>query len=344
MPKPRIFLSSTCYDLSSIRSELTIFLEKRGFEVINSENANFGVTPGIHSHTACINAVEQADFLLLLIGSRHGGTYIGSTSSITNEEYRAAEKLEIPRIVAVQRSVSDYIKTYKRNPTGDHKHIVDDNRIFSFIDYISSGHSDNWIHTFETVENLRNVLNTQFAHYLTLFSQGMRRKNPKVSGQEQVLVDFPASLDRCTTLYPDQDEETAIRNGLRALHEILRKIITDDTKKDAKAEKIKQLWVLGKFGESDENSISMSIDQFKQYAWSTHRGARVNKQFKDYRITCDFDDRFDEWQISMIFDDATEEIPIAWALAEYVKHLLKKHEEKDAYELFCRADMRIYSE
>jgi len=40
MAKPRIFLSSTCYDLSIIRDELTRFLEERGFEVINSEKSS----------------------------------------------------------------------------------------------------------------------------------------------------------------------------------------------------------------------------------------------------------------------------------------------------------------
>jgi len=305
MPKPRIFLSSTCYDLSTIRAELAVFLEKRGFEVINSEDKNFGVTPGMHSHAACVSQVGQADFMLLLIGSRRGGTYIGSLSSITNEEYKAAEKLEIPRIVAVLRSVWDYRKTYTLNPTGNHKHIVDDVRIFSFIDYIASGHSDNWMQTFETIGDLKNILTTQFAHYLTLFSNGMRRSQPKVSGQECEIVDFPSSLDGCAALYPNQDEETAFRNGLRSLHEILRKIVSDGTKKGAKSEKLKQLWVVGQFGESEfGNTIYMSIDQFKQYAWSTYRGTRVNKQFKDYRITCDYDDRYDEWRIVMVFDDA----------------------------------------
>ena len=113
MAKPRIFLSSTCYDLSIIRDELTRFLEERGFEVINSEKSSFGVTPGLHSHSACLEAVNEADYLLLIIGKRRGGTYIGSEKSITNEEYNRAVSLGIPCIVCVLREVFDYIKTYK---------------------------------------------------------------------------------------------------------------------------------------------------------------------------------------------------------------------------------------
>ncbi len=36
MAKPRIFLSSTCYDLSDARAALTTFLGGFGFEVLNT--------------------------------------------------------------------------------------------------------------------------------------------------------------------------------------------------------------------------------------------------------------------------------------------------------------------
>lgn len=345
MAKPRIFLSSTCYDLSTVRAELTRFLESRGFEVINSEDKNFGVSPGMHSHTACLAEVEPADYLLLLVGSRRGGTFIGSESSITNEEYKIAEKLDLPRIVAVQRKVWDHRVTYKKNPRADHSHIVDDVRIFSFIDYVASGHSDNWIHSFETIEDIQKILTTQLSHYLTLFSRGLRRKEAKVAGQERELVDFPTALDGVDVRYPDQDEATSFRNGLKALHDLMRKIITDDTKKDAKAEKLKQMWVLARYGDCDDaDSLSLLVDRFKQYAWSSHKGQRVNNQFGDYNISAYYNDDPTDFRTKMRFKDADEENPIAWVLQEYVSHLLGRHEADDAFNRFCRADMRIYNE
>ncbi len=343
MAKPRIFLSSTCYDLSTVRAELTRFLESRGFEAINSQDKNFGVSLGMHSHTACLSEVESADYLLLVIGSRRGGTYIGSESSITNEEYKVAEKLDLPRIVAVQRSVWDHRPTYKKNPRADHSHIVDDVRIFSFIDYIASGHSDNWVHTFETIQELEQVVTTQFAHYLTQFSKSLRKKEPKIVGQQRELVEFPTQLDEINSLYPDQDEATSFRNGLRALHELLKGIITDGTKNDAKAEKLKQIWVLGRYGEChDGDSLSLSADRFKQYAWSTSKGTRVNNQFEDYRIRAYYNDDPEDFRTVLDFKDANEETPIAWVLQEFIKHLIAKH-NAEAFDIFCRADMRIYS-
>lgn len=345
MAKPRIFLSSTCYDLSIIRTELTRFLDDRGFDVINSESKDFGVSPGIHSHSACLAEVRQADYLLLLVGSRRGGTFIGSESSITNEEYKSAEKLDLPRIVAVQQRVWEHRTTFKKNPQADHSHVVDDVRIFTFIDYVASGHSDNWIHSFETIKDIQEILTTQFAHYLTLFSQQLRRKEPKISGQEREFVEFPTALDGVDTRYPVQEEATSLRNGLRALHALLKRIITDDTKEDSKSEKLKQMWILARYGDCDDGeTLSFLVDRFKQYAWSTRKGARINTQFEDYNVSAYYNDDPEDFRIVMHFHDADVETPIAWALQEYATHLLEKYEESDALDQFCRADMRFYSE
>lgn len=51
MAKARIFISSTCYDLSAVRNELDEFLSSLDFEVLNSEKTNFGVTPVINRDT-----------------------------------------------------------------------------------------------------------------------------------------------------------------------------------------------------------------------------------------------------------------------------------------------------
>ncbi len=346
MAKPRIFLSSTCYDLSIIRDELTRFLEERGFEVINSEKSSFGVTPGLHSHSACLEAVNEADYLLLIIGRRRGGTYIGSEKSITNEEYNRAVSLGIPCIVCVLREVFDYIKTYKKNPGADHSHIVDDVRIFHFIEYIASGHSDNWIHKFETIDDLKKILTAQFAHYLYLFSRSLRpNKKEKESKEKIYITEFPTNLNKLLEKNLSQEEETVLRNGLYKLHQIIVKILKADIKKDAKLEKLKCLWIFGRYGELIPNwsscLLSMNMDNFKQYAWSYHRAKRVFNQFKEFGVNGWIDE--DGENIYIKFDEENEDNGIAWALKDYVDTLLSQHDEENAYKLFCAADMRCYS-
>lgn len=158
MAKPRIFISSTCFDLNDIRSELTDFLESYQFEVINSQLPSFGVSPKDHSHTACLDQVHNADYLILIIGRRYGGTFIGSEKSITNEEYKLAVKRGIPIIVFVDRQVDNSILLYKKNATGDFSSIVDDTRIFHFIDYIKSASEDNWVHQYANINEIKNTL------------------------------------------------------------------------------------------------------------------------------------------------------------------------------------------
>lgn len=196
MPKPRIFLSSTCYDLTQVRSELTSFLEERGFDVINSEKSSFGVTPGRHSHSACLEEVDNANYLLLLIGKRYGGNYIGSEKSITNEEYNRAVRNKIPCIVCVDEKVNQNRQLYKNNPQGDFSSIVDNTKIFDFIDYIASGHSDNWLHSFNNIQDIRNILTNQFAHYLFNYSMSLSKNNEKINDGSVIFVEFPQNLEK----------------------------------------------------------------------------------------------------------------------------------------------------
>ena len=176
MAKPRIFISSTCYDLNDIRSELTDFLQKYNFEVLNSQLKNFGVTPGKHSHTACLEQVENADFFIVIIGGRRGGTFIGSEKSITNEEYSLAVKKGVPIMVFVNQRVNEILPLYKKNATLDFSDVVEDKRVFYFIEYIKASSEDNWIFQFQNVNDIKETIIAQFAYYLFLFPRIV--KNP----------------------------------------------------------------------------------------------------------------------------------------------------------------------
>src|SRR5579885_3525654 len=114
MAKPRIFLSSTCYDLGDARAALTDFLEDWGFEVLNSQSGKFGVKPRVHSHDACLAMMENADYVVLIIGGRRGGTYVGSEQSITNEEIKAAQKLERPIFAFLDKKVDALRHVYRK--------------------------------------------------------------------------------------------------------------------------------------------------------------------------------------------------------------------------------------
>jgi Domain of unknown function (DUF4062) len=125
MSKPRTFLSSTCFDFADARSAIAEHLKLLGHEPIRSDTAEFGVSLGKHSHEACLDQVDNCDYLILLIGGRRGGTFVGSEKSITNEEYRRALKKRKPIITFVKRKVELARRMYKKNPKGDFTGVVD---------------------------------------------------------------------------------------------------------------------------------------------------------------------------------------------------------------------------
>jgi hypothetical protein len=76
MPSPKIFLSSTCYDLGIVREQLRSFFLRLGYDPILSEYSDVLYDPRTHTHTSCIQEVPNADIVVVLIGSRFGGRVI----------------------------------------------------------------------------------------------------------------------------------------------------------------------------------------------------------------------------------------------------------------------------
>jgi hypothetical protein len=92
--KPAIFISSTIYDFRDLRSALKFWLEQLGYEVMLSEFNDFTKPLDENSYTACLKAIERANYFILLIGARTGGLFDASKKvSITRMEYRTAYDL-----------------------------------------------------------------------------------------------------------------------------------------------------------------------------------------------------------------------------------------------------------
>ncbi|WP_158694106.1 DUF4062 domain-containing protein, partial [Cronobacter malonaticus] len=72
----RVFVSSTCYDLSLLRSQLRIFIQNLGYEPMMSDYSDLLYDPRQHTHTSCIDEVSSADVVVLIIGSRFGGKVV----------------------------------------------------------------------------------------------------------------------------------------------------------------------------------------------------------------------------------------------------------------------------
>lgn len=90
---PKIFLSSTIYDLADLRSAIKYWLEEYGFEVLGSEWPDFPHPLDRELIEAALAPIEDCDYYLLLIGRRRGTVRPELGVSVTRAEFRRAREV-----------------------------------------------------------------------------------------------------------------------------------------------------------------------------------------------------------------------------------------------------------
>lgn len=174
MAFPRVFISSTCYDLGEVRDSLVDFLQGLHFEPILSDRGDIFYHPDLHTHESCITEVENCQLFVLIIGGRFGGEYkIDTAKSVTNAEYLAARNLTRPVFTFVKREVYDDHRLYQRNKS---KSTVMESiefpsiekqeyaaQIFEFINDVRLSESNNGFFPFDYARDIRSLLGKQLS-------------------------------------------------------------------------------------------------------------------------------------------------------------------------------------
>lgn len=167
-----IFVSSTCYDLSQIRVDLSEFIENSGHKSILSEFDNFPISPELNTIENCIKIVkENADILILIVGNRYGNI-IENGKSITNNEFLVAKQKGIPIFCFIEKNTLNAINFWKNNKDGDFSNIVDNTKIFEFIVDIREN-SKIWTFPFEKAQDIVKILKIQLSY---LFKSSLKVK------------------------------------------------------------------------------------------------------------------------------------------------------------------------
>ena len=186
MEQLKIFVSSTCYDLSQVRSDMFDFLSSKGFTPVLSEYTSFPIDPDNDTLENCIENVKTADIFILLIGNRYG--YITDAGkSITNTEYLFAKQRGIPIYVFIYKPLVNILPFWRKNKTADFTDTVDTPKIFEFVESIRSV-DKRWCFEFERAQDIVSTLNIQLSY---LFKQALviRQKF-----QQKTLPDFWTKL------------------------------------------------------------------------------------------------------------------------------------------------------
>lgn len=192
MSKPRVFVSSTYFDLKHVRSSLESFISALGFDVVLSEKGKIAYSPDLPLDESCYKEAQSSDILVLIVGGRYGAeasprstsapkAFFERYNSITQKEYIAARDKGIPIYILVERNVYSEYETYLRNKNNKdviYAH-VDSVNIFELIEDIVSQPRNNPIHQFDKQSDIENWLRDQWAG---LFRELLQR----MQGQEQM--------------------------------------------------------------------------------------------------------------------------------------------------------------
>lgn len=173
---PQVMVSSTFYDLKQVRADLARFLsEEIGCRPVISELPSFPIDPDVDTVNNCRRRVEiDADILVLVIGGRYGSVDTRSAKSVTNLEYLAARAKGIPVYAFVERRILSVMPVWKANKEADFSGVVEDTRVFAFIEEVRDLHKV-WMAEFELAEEIVNALRWRLAHLALRGAQLVKR-------------------------------------------------------------------------------------------------------------------------------------------------------------------------
>ncbi|MFM5295409.1 DUF4062 domain-containing protein [Aeromonas veronii] len=248
MAKPRIFISSTYYDLKHVRSSLESFVKEMGYEPVLFESGDILFDPVKELDDSCYKEIESCHMIVLIVGGRYGSPDSSSKkheksensqydfyNSITRNEYKHAQKQNKPVMIFVESGVYSEYQTYKKNKENNsiqYAH-VDNVAIFKLLDEIIEG-SSLYLKTFEKIVDITQWLKDQWA---SMFCDYLKDKSNQIqlsalSEQLTSLSDITKTLKKYSESMLLSTENDIGKDVIFAENKILEEKILERFKKD----------------------------------------------------------------------------------------------------------------
>lgn len=220
MARPRVFVSSTFYDLRVIRSDLERFIRDMGYDSVLFERGQvpYGKEEALEEY--CYREIANCDVVLAVIGSKYGSQSRDEKHSITQKELRSAIEAGKQVYVFVEEPVLSEYRTYlaNRDVDGFRPTCVDDVRVFSFIEELYDLPSGNPIEGFQTSSDIVKYLREQWAGlFQRLLQERSRQKEVDII---ESLRATAATLNHLVTFLTEERSkgDQAIRDILLSTH------------------------------------------------------------------------------------------------------------------------------
>lgn len=224
MAKPRVFISSTFYDLRTIRLELDKFLEGLGYEPVRNEEGDIPYGSNESLQNYCYKEISNIDILISIIGNRFGSASEGNKErSISNMELKTAIEQNKHVYIFIEKSVYIEYETFLLNeesPGIKYKY-VDNINIYKFIKEIKGLPNNNNIKDFETAEDITIYLKEQFAGLMKNFFIQEQRSN-----EISLIKDINATANTLKELVDyiqstNKDKEEELQEIIKTSHPII---------------------------------------------------------------------------------------------------------------------------
>lgn len=196
MAKPRVFISSTYFDLKSVRADLEHFVREQGFDPVLHERGSvpYGSAEALERY--CYKEIETCDILISIVGGRFGSKSNESLYSVSQTELRVALEQAKQVYIYVDREVYHEYRTYEKNKDEKIKWAsVDNARIYEFLSEVYSLKNNNPIQPFETSYDITANLKEQWAG---LFQRLLTQQS--MGSQTSIFHDLKQSLEAARSL------------------------------------------------------------------------------------------------------------------------------------------------
>ena len=178
MARPRVFISSTFYDLRQIRSDIERFIRELGYEPVRHETGAVPYSKEERLESGAYREIELSDVIVFITGGKFGTESQEEPGySISQAELKRALDGGIQVFIFVEAGVHSEFNTHKLNKNSEEIKYssVNDVRVFQFLEELYSLPSNNPITKFEIAGDITNFLKEQFAGLFHRFLQDQKR-------------------------------------------------------------------------------------------------------------------------------------------------------------------------
>jgi len=204
MAAPRVFISSTFYDLKQVRNNIGDFITSLGYEPVMHEKSGVAYTQTTPLENDCYHELASCDIVVCIIGNHFGSKSLENDLSITMNEIQTAIKHKKKVYIFIANDVYTENEIYLVNKdSGAFKcKYVDDIRIHEFIAGLKESVKSHFIAPFETTDKIIDTLRAQFAGLL----QNLLQREASMT-DAKTAYDLQQSADSMKSIIADFEQQ-----------------------------------------------------------------------------------------------------------------------------------------